>query len=328
MSRLNKRQEEGLVQYRFSELQGVFVAMVTPFTEDRSTIDIQVADRLIRFLAEKGVNGILLLGTTGEGLLLEREERKEIAAKVLKLVPREMPVVVQTGTIATKSTVKLSLHAKEIGAAAIAVVAPYYYSVNQQALFRHYSTVLSEVGDLPMIVYDIPQYAINRVEPTTLSKLAVDHGNLVGIKSSSPDLSNIYGFLEVGTAHNLSVLVGNDNLDFSVLVSGAAGLVSGLANAFPEVYVSLYNAIKENDYELALNCQRAINELVSIFDNESQLASIKGALDIRDVTIGNRVRSPLHPLTNNLKAGLHLQVEKFLKIMGKKEVIDAFKITE
>lgn len=310
-----------MLHYRLPQLQGVFVAMVTPFTKEEATLDIQATDRLIKFLVKKGVNGIMILGTTGEGLLLDREVRKQIAAKVLQLVPREVPVIVQTGDLTTESTVELSLHAKAIGATAIAVVVPYYYRIGQRMMIRHYSNILSEIGEFPMMVYDIPQYAGNHVETSILSELATNHKNLVGIKSSSPDFCSIYKFTEVGLTHGLSVLVGNDDLDFPILISGAAGLVSGLANVFPEVYVSLYNAITKGNYKFALSCQRAVSKLVDIFDNESQLSSIKEALNIRGVTMDNGVRSPLAPLNDDLKVNLHLQVEKFLKSM-EREVID------
>ena len=217
-----------------SILKGVVVPIVTPLKkESQDKIDEVALEKLCNFLISKGVNGLFPCGTTGEGPLLSKKTRKELASLVVKKVEGRIPVVIQTGCIDTKSTIELTKHAKDIGADGAAVVSPYFYRYDFDSLKEHFVTVASSVPEYPIYLYNIPNNANNDITPELLRAIISETDNIVGIKYTHFDLRRIPEYLSY-LGENRVFLMGNDKLIYPSYVLGASGSVSAHANVFPE----------------------------------------------------------------------------------------------
>lgn len=272
-------------------IEGVVPALLTPMAEDGVHVDDGALRHLCDFLIEQGVHGLMPCGTTGEGPLLNIAERKRVAEVVLEAAGGRVPVIVHVGTLTTHETIELARHAYEIGADACSVVMPYYYLLDEETLITHLSRVASSVPDMPIFLYNIPQNTGNSLSLRAVQTIAEIHPNVVGIKDSSGDLSLLIRFMEVrGGAFN--VVIGSDILFFPGLIMGARACVSGNANVFPELFVSLFEAFKNADYERCRAFQEKINAIIYILGDGKDLSLFKEVLGQRGVRAGE-VRPPL-----------------------------------
>lgn len=276
-------------------IEGVIPALLTPFRKGDESVDEDGLRTLCDFLIEKGVHGLFPCGTAGEGPVLSLHERKHIAEIVVDQVRHRLPVIVHTGFVNTASTIDLTVHAGQIGAYAAAVVAPYYYSHDDHSLIQHFVEVAEATPDLPIYLYNIPQSAKNNIAPRVLAEVAKVAKNVIGIKDSSGDLVQLQGYTQV-MGEEFDVFIGSDPLSLAGLALGCRGVVSSLANAFPELSVGLYRAFREGDYRAALQTQRLITRLRSVLRGSGpNNAPYKKVLELRGIEIGG-ARRPLREL--------------------------------
>ena len=268
---------------------GVWVAMVTPWNR-RGGIITEALDPLIGRFAAAGVDGLFVLGTTGEGTFLSPEERMAFAEAVVARSRGRLPVIVHAGHDSPRVAAELALHARDIGAVAVAIAPPTRYSLDGDELFSHYAHIAEALGDYPLLLYDIPATTGNPLGGTLLARLHNSHANVVGAKVSRSDWEGWRGYLMV--ADEAAVFVGNDEMIYPLLLLGAAGLVSGLANLFPSLYVELFAASGRGDTSRARGIQRLIWRLCDICHGASPLAYVKRGLEILGVPAGE----PLPPL--------------------------------
>lgn len=271
---------------------GVIPALLTPFRDDR--VDTEALKRLVDFLIENGVHGLYPCGTTGEGMLMNSAERKLVAETVVEAAKNRVPVMVHVGAFSTSETVDLALHARSIGADAVGVVAPYFYKVDREGLLRHYKTVADAVSDMPVYIYNLPGNTGNDIPPALAGQIAAACPNVVGIKDSSKDLARLEAYIaQLGPEYQ--VIVGSDALVLPTLVMGGAGVISAVANVFPEPVVGLYNAFKAGDLKKARELQFKVNKLRDTLKQGPYLAAFKAALSMRGVEFGGS-KSPLRAL--------------------------------
>ena len=205
-------------------------AALTPLQGDGRELDLDVFEPYLIYLRDAGIDGILLAGTTGEGISLSLSERKSALARC---VGGPLPVLAHCGAQTTADTVALAAHAAESGAEAVAVIAPPYFQLDDDALLAHFVAAARACAPLPFYAYELEKasgYAIP-VEVVERLRDAVD--NLVGMKVSDAPFSKVQPYLLEG----LDVFIGAESLIGEGLAAGAAGAVSGLAGAFPEVVV-------------------------------------------------------------------------------------------
>ncbi len=300
------------------KIKGVIAAMVTPMKGKRKKIAIGAMEKLIDFLLEKGIDGLFILGTTGEGLLLSVKERKEFTEGVIDYVATRVPVVVHVSHMEIEKMRELIRHAETAGADAVAILPPLYYSLPQKAIEKYFERVLCEFASFSFFLYNIPQLAGNEIAPSTLQNLAKTCNNLIGIKSSTPDMTYFQRLMV--SQDKVMVFMGYDSLDYPSLLLGGQGLVSGLASVFPEPYVNLYRSIRDKRYEEAKKQQLIINKLMEALEGGIDIALYKKALEVRGIEVGE-VKDPL-PSLDNAKAKHFVSViEEFLK----KEVLQYVK---
>ena len=213
-------------------LRGALAAALTPLREGGAALDEEAWEPYCAFLAAGGLDGLLALGTTGEGILLSVEERRR-AAELFVAGP--LPVIVHCGAQTTADTVALAEHAASIGAAGVAVIGPPYFVLDEDALLAHLSAAARACAPLPFYVYEFRPRAGSSVSPALLERLGEQVENLRGLKVSNKPWAAVEPYLIEG----LDVFVGAEELVLQGLERGSAGAVSGLAAAFPDLVARL-----------------------------------------------------------------------------------------
>jgi dihydrodipicolinate synthase/N-acetylneuraminate lyase len=267
------------------ELGGAVAASVTPFREAGERVDLDAIGPLVEHLAAAGVDGILALGTTGEGILLDERERREAAAAFVRAGRGRLTVMVHCGAQTTSATARLAAHAAEAGAAAVAVIAPPYYAPDDAALVEHFAAAAHACAPLPFFVYEFAARSGYAVKPVVIEELRSRLTNLVGLKVSDAPWERFEPYLLDG----LRVFVGPEALIHRGLQAGAVGAVSGLAAAFPEAVVEVVRRPTEEG-------ARHLGEVRDRVQRLPFLAALKHLLIKRGVPIEEHCRRPLRGL--------------------------------
>ncbi len=290
-------------------LYGVTVPMVTPFTE-RDQVDEKSLRSLTEFLIETGVSCLYPAGTTGEMLIMDVEERKLLAETVIEQNRGRAVVYIQVGAMNQRDTIALAKHAVGAGADGIAVVTPGYFKLSDQELLTYYQRVSASVPeDVPIYLYGIPQCAGNDFSPELVEKIADICPNIIGIKYSGPDMVKIQQFMRVrGGA--FSVLCGVDDLFAASVLVGGDGVISGIAQALPEHYVAVWEALKEGNRERAEAIMRRIWEFNEVLGGLNSIVKLKAILKYRGVIAGTEMRAPLCSLGKEREERLCRMLEK------------------
>jgi dihydrodipicolinate synthase/N-acetylneuraminate lyase len=267
---------------------GVAPAMATPLQADGYTVNTAVIPELVDFLIARGVSGLFVGGTTGEGILLDEAQRKSLHETAIGAVAGRVPVLLHVGANRQQTAVSLAEHAAAIAADAIAAVTPSFYPLPDTALAAYYHAVAAAAPETPLLLYDIPHLAGNGVSPGLLLQLAEEIPTLAGIKSSQRDAQEMRRLLHAAP-ERLLVLAGNERVALAMLALGADGLISGLSTAVPEPFVSLSRAFAANDREAARAAQETINQMLDRIPPGTRIGSIKSILTERGVAMGTAV---------------------------------------
>lgn len=258
-------------------LTGVVPPTLTAFDESEA-VDYEATAAHAQFVVDQGCHGVFPLGTNGEFPLLTATERRDVVETVVAEI-ETVPVVPGVGAPSTQETVAYAEHASSVGADGVIVVTPFYYPLDQQAAIEHYRAV-AEAVDVPVYVYQIPSRTGNDLSLDTLSALA-DIDGLAGVKDSSKDVPWLAQ--AVDRHPDLTFLVGSDSLCFAGLEVGCAGLVSAVANVFPELIVDLYEAYAAGDEAHARALQSTVYDVRAAIKRGPYMAGVKTALSLRDL---------------------------------------------
>lgn len=281
-------------------LGGAVPALVTPLDDD-GTVDEAALRALVAFLAGAGVHGLHPCGTTGEAPLLSSEERRQVLSTVLAANETELPVIAQVGHMHAAEAASLARHAVAEGASAISVVTPYYYALPKEALFDYFLEVVAAVpGDFPVYLYNIPQNTGNAVSSRLLRRVMRAAPNVRGLKHSQPDVDVLASYLALDEAPE--IWVGSDGHALAGLALGAVGVVSGNANAAPELVVALFDAVRRGELDRARSLQHELSAIAALLGSGGDLAATKAAVAERGVPLTPRVKPPLRPLTPDAQA--------------------------
>lgn len=267
---------------------GVLPAMATPLQDDGYTVATDVVPDLVDFLIERGVRGLFVGGTTGEGLMLSLRERMSLHESAWLAAAGRVPVLLHAGANTTAETLALARHAASLGADAIVVITPTFYAMPDDALLSYFAEIAEAVPRLPLLVYDIPQMAINGVSPELLARLAEAIPSFAGIKCSRPDMQMIRRLIDASTGE-AALFAGNEAIALGSLALGASGLISGLATAIPEPFVALTDAFVQGDMERARHEQQRVNRLLSMLPAGARIGAIKQILQQRNIPAGGCV---------------------------------------
>jgi dihydrodipicolinate synthase/N-acetylneuraminate lyase len=262
-------------------------AALTPLRENGSALDLDSLPPYLTFLSDAGIDGVLLLGTTGEGILLSVSERKQAISNA---VSGPLPVLAHCGAQTTADTAALSAHAAEAGATAVAVIAPPYFQFDDDALLAHFAAAARACAPVPFYVYELEKASGYAIPVSVVERLRETVDNVAGMKVSDAPFAKLAPYLLDG----LDVYVGAEALIGEGLAAGAAGAVSGLASAFPEVVVA---AVATGD-------STAAGALRAVIERFPRHAALKAVVRSRGVPIREDVRAPLRGLTKAERADL------------------------
>ncbi|MFL7838153.1 MAG: dihydrodipicolinate synthase family protein [Candidatus Promineifilaceae bacterium] len=270
---------------------GISPAMATPINRETGQVALDVIPELVDFLIARGVKGLFVGGTTGEGIFLDIEQRKKLHEAAVSAVAGRVPVLVHAGALTTDTAVELARHAAEIGADAMAAVTPIFYGMHEDALAAYFKAIARSASQVPLFAYDIPQLAVNSVSPKLAGRMFEELPSLAGMKCSNPDAQAIRRLLDVVPDGRI-LLAGNEAIALGSLALGAAGMISGLATAVPEPLVALMDAFNAGEIEEARRRQRTINRLLATIPAGKRIGAIKAILEARGIPAG----PPIAPL--------------------------------
>jgi dihydrodipicolinate synthase/N-acetylneuraminate lyase len=266
-------------------LGGAIAASVTPMARAGRSIDTAAIAGVASFLADGGVDGALVCGTTGEGILLDFAERRAATEAFVASAPAGFSVAIHAGAQTSYDTTELAAHAQRTGAAAVAVIAPPYFPLDDDELTRHLVGAANAADPLPFYVYEFAGRSGYAISPAVAMRVRDSAPNVVGMKVSDTPFDAVEPYLDLG----LDVFIGSEPLVLQGLAAGAVGGVSGLAAAFPEIVAALVHDRSEAAHQQVC---RLRDELAGM----PLHAALKEVLVMRDVLVTGDVRPPLRGL--------------------------------
>lgn len=268
-----------------AELRGVFAAAVTPLSGGGTRIDEAGIGHVAEFLVEGGVDGALVCGTAGEGMVLSVTERQRALEAYLAAAGGRIAIMAHCGAQTTADTVTLAAHAARAGAVGVSVIAPPYFPLDERALLEHLAAAASACDPLPFYIYAFTARSGYPVPVPVIERLAKRAPNLAGLKVSEAPWERFEPYLIEG----LDVFVGPEALIGQGLAGGAIGAISALASALPELVVA---AVRTRTPEATARAAAARAAL----ERFPMPAALKAVCALRGVPISGEVRLPLRAL--------------------------------
>jgi 4-hydroxy-tetrahydrodipicolinate synthase len=281
---------------RVEWMRGCATALVTPFRGDGS-VDL---DR-VRALAERqlrgGVRLLVPCGTTGESVTMSAEERAAVIAATVEVArQRGGRVIAGTGSNSTAATVEQSVRAKELGADAVLVVAPYYNKPTQEGLYQHFREAARAVAPLPVVIYNVPGRTSSNITAATTLRLAREVQNVAAVKEASGNLAQIMEILRDRPAGFL-VLSGDDALTLAMIALGADGLISVASNEAPRQMSKLIETALGGDWQAARKLHYKLLPLMDVNFVETSPGPVKAAMAMLGL-LEEQLRLPLVPVSD------------------------------
>ena len=239
-----------------ASFRGSYSVTVTPFTQDRSAVDIEALKRFMSWQVDSGVPGVIVLGTTGEYLAVSDDERAAIVETTVKEVAGRAHVLVGTMNAYTPNAVRYSRQAEELGADGLMVLPPYYYTPTDDEIWNYYKAI-SEAVSIPIMLYNNPVTSNVDMSAALVARLTRDFENIRYIKESSQDLARVRDVIEA-TDGVMNVYAGERQVDSYVL--GAIGYVNPYGNYLPDSY-RVWDLFEAGRVEDARTLQRIIDEI-------------------------------------------------------------------
>ena len=277
------------------KLEGTTVAMVTPFTSD-DKVDEEGMRENMNYLLERGVNGLLAAGTTGESATITHQEQKKMMEILVDEVKGKAAAVAGAGSNSSREALDLVKYAEDVGADYALVITPYYNKPQPNGLYEHYK-MLSESTDIPIIAYNVPSRTGTDIDVETIGKVA-QLDNIVALKEANPDLdkvSQIIQKMDQLGVNDFMVLSGNDNLTLPMISQGCKGVISVVGNVDPVRMSEMVKKALEGDFQGARDLHYELYDLMKVLFVESNPVPAKTALNMMGRPAGH-VRMPLAPL--------------------------------
>lgn len=271
--------------------EGSIVAIATPFKNN--AVDEEALRNLVEYQIERGTDGIVPCGTTGESATLTHDEHCRVIDIVIDQTKKRVPVIAGSGSNSTHETVYLTGHAKKAGADGALIITPYYNKPTQEGLYQHFRHVAERV-DIPIVMYNVPGRTSVNMLPDTVVRLS-KIPNIVAIKEASGSMDQagaILGNAEKG----FGLLAGEDSLYYPLMCIGASGVISASVNVCPADAAALYDAFVAGDMKTARELHFKLLPLFNALFLETNPIPVKKALELMGL-IGSEIRLPLIPMT-------------------------------
>ncbi|MFC2439857.1 4-hydroxy-tetrahydrodipicolinate synthase [Segatella maculosa] len=277
--------------------KGLGIALITPFTLN-GEIDYKALKRLIEYQLTNGADFLCILATTGEAPCLSKQEKDEMTVFIKELVGGRVPILKYCGGNNTAAVVEEIKTTDWSGIDGILSICPYYNKPSQEGLYRHFKAI-AEASPLPVVLYNVPGRTGVNMKAETTVRLAKDFPNIVAVKEASGSLEQIDEIIK-NKPDNFDVISGDDALTFSMVASGAAGVISVIGNALPKEFSRMIRLEFNGEYEPARKIHHMFTELYSLLFVDGNPAGCKALLNDMGM-IENVLRLPLVPTTITTK---------------------------
>lgn len=284
---------------------GMATAIVTPMHADGS-IDYEALGRFVEFQIDSGINGLVVMGTTGENATIEPEDQKKVIAYTVEKVAGRVPVIAGTGTNNTEHVLHSTRNACQVGADAVLVVTPYYNKATQNGLVTHFTAVADE-STLPVILYNVPGRTGCNLLPKTVAKLS-EHPNIAAIKEATGSLAQMIEIMHL-CGDKIDVYSGEDGLTVPMMAMGAKGTISVLSNVAPRQSVAMTDACLRGDYAAAAKMQCDLLPLINALFSEVNPIPAKAATAAMGFG-ADALRMPLTSMEEQNRAVLFAEMRK------------------
>lgn len=282
---------------RYHIFRGLGVAVVTPFTLD-GAVDYPALKRLIRYQLDSGVDFLCILATTGETPCLSLDEKNKITELVKEENKGLVPILKYCGGNNTAAVIEEMKATDWSGIDGILSICPYYNKPSQEGLYQHFKAIAS-ASPLPVVMYNVPGRTGVNMKAETTVRLAHDCENIVGIKEAAGSLEQVDEIIK-GKPNRFDIISGDDALTFSMIASGAAGVISVIGNALPREFSRMIRLEFQGEYEAARRIHHMFTELYSLLFVDGNPAGVKALLNDMGY-IENVLRLPLVPTTIKTK---------------------------
>ena len=277
--------------------KGLGIALITPFTSE-GRVDYHALKRLIEYQLANGADFLCILATTGEAPCLTQQERDDITAFIRERVAGRVPILKYCGGNNTAAVVEEIKTTDWTGIDGILSICPYYNKPSQEGIYQHFKAI-AEVSLLPIVLYNVPGRTGVNMKPETIVRLANDFTNIVGVKEASGSMEQVDEIIK-NKPHRFDVISGDDALTFSMVASGAAGVISVIGNALPKEFSRMIRLEFNGEYEPARKIHHKFTELYSLLFIDGNPAGCKALLNDMGM-IENVLRLPLVPTTITTK---------------------------
>lgn len=271
--------------------RGLGIALVTPFTQD-GQVDYKSLKRLVEYQIDNGADFLCILATTGETPCLTQDEKDKITQLVKDVNHGRLPILKGCGGNNTAAVVEELRTADWSGIDGILSVCPYYNKPSQEGLYQHFKAI-AEASPLPVVLYNVPGRTGINLKLETTVRLANDCENIVAVKEASGSLEQVDEIIK-NKPQRFDVLSGDDALTFSMVASGAAGVISVIGNALPKEFSRMIRLEFQGEYEPARKIHHMFTELYSLLFVDGNPAGVKALLHEMGF-IENQLRLPLVP---------------------------------
>jgi N-acetylneuraminate lyase len=288
---LRCRMEDNM-DLNLNRFKGIFVALNACF-DSASRLNTDAVRRLTRFYADKGVKGLYVCGSTGEGFLMSVEERKKTLKAVIEEAGNELTVISHVGSVSTKDSIELAKHAESIGAHAVSAVPCVYYKLPESSIEKHWLNIIDSTS-LPFIIYNIPQMTGYDLSYELLSRM-IAHDKVIGVKNTSMSSYQTQQFKKIGRDHFI-VFNGPDEQYLAGRIMGAEAGIGGTYGAMPELFLKIEQCIIEGNIIEAQKWQFIVNDIITeLLSFPSLYGAVKALIKLQGIDIGEP-RLPLEPV--------------------------------
>lgn len=290
-----------------NSFRGTGVAIVTPFHREGS-IDFKSFEKLIEYQIQEGVDYIVFMGTTGESVTLNNDEKTAVQCFGLEIVDNRVPVVIGVGGNNTRQVAYQLKKTDFTGVSAILSVSPYYNKPQPKGIYNHYKAIAAE-SSVPVIMYNVPSRTGSNMDADTILKIAHEVPNIIAVKEASGDLAQCSRIIQ-NKPDDFLVISGDDALTLPFMAIGGDGVISVIANAFPKEFSKMVRYCLENDFQKARELHYQLFDFIEAIYADGSPSGVKALLEIMGLS-KNYVRLPLAKVNKAIYNQLNALHEKY-----------------
>ncbi len=292
------------------KLRGTGTALVTPFHKDGS-IDFQALENLIEYQISGGIDYLVFLGTTGEAVVLNKDERNAVINLAGEMVNGRVPVVVGIGGNNTREITNTMQETSFERIDAVLSVSPYYNKPQQRGILLHFKTIAAACP-VPLIIYNVPSRTGSNIAAETTLRIAREIPNVIAVKEASHDLAQCAHIIK-NKPDDFLVISGNDDLALPFMSLGGDGIISVIANAFPAEFSKMIKLCLDDEFAQARAIQQRLLEITEGIYADGSPSGIKAVLEMKGLC-KNALRLPLVKINKSLNNQLSLMLQEIEKV--------------